>query len=446
MTPTPRRPRAAPQKKPAGPPRPRLRGPRSAQASALGQPSGGTSPLDLLSRLAQPNERKIVLLVLDGVGGIHTAESPRTALERAVSPNLDRLAERSALGRALPVAPGVTPGSGPGHLALFGYDPVAEAHQIGRGVLEALGIGHELAPEEIAARGNFCTIDAAGRISDRRAGRPSDEECRRVAEKLDRAVGTIEGVRVAVLPVREHRFCLILRGPRLDPSLADTDPQREGSAPLPVRAARPTAERTARIVQGFVDRAFKVLKDEPRINALTLRGFSARPRLRTFGELYRLNPVAVAVYPLYRGVARLAGMRVVETGPTPADQFATVAALWPEHDFFFIHVKKTDSSGEDGNLQAKIAAIEAVDAALPALLDLQPDVLAVTGDHATPHVYRSHSWHPVPLLLHGPFCDVDQTSRFTESECLHGSLGTIASDRLMGLLLANAGKLARFGA
>lgn len=406
-----------------------------------------TTHIELLSDLAQKNDRKIVLLIMDGVGDIHTADSPQTALERAKTPNLDALAKRSALGRTVPVDQGITPGSGPGHLGLFGYDPRLKKHQIGRGVLEALGINYELKHGEMAARGNFCSLDAQGKITDRRAGRPSNEECERLSKKLGKAIGEIDDVKIKVLPVREHRFCVIFDGPDLDPELEDTDPQKTGVAPLPATPkVEEGAARSVKIVQSFLDRAFDVLSDEPQANGLTLRGFSAHPGLRTFEDLYRLTPAAVAAYPLYRGVARLAGMDVLETGMPPADHFETVAANWSKYDYFFIHIKKTDSSGEDGNLDAKTRVIEDVDSALPTLLDLKPDVLAILGDHCTPAPMKGHSWHPVPLLLHGPFCDIDAAERYTESEALRGSVGTIPADRLLGLMLANAGKLAKFGA
>jgi 2,3-bisphosphoglycerate-independent phosphoglycerate mutase len=407
-----------------------------------------TAHVEILRALARRTDSKIVLLVLDGVGDIHTGDSPRTPLESATTPNLDKLAEASALGLSLPVDVGITPGSGPGHLGLFGYDPTEERHQIGRGVLEALGINYSLEPGQVAARGNYCTLDAKGRITDRRAGRPSQEDCERVSALLDAAIDVIDGVGVRVLPVKEHRFCAIFSGPDISAAIEDTDPQQTGVAPLTAiaRDATPHGARMARVVDRFVAEARAKLSAEPKINGLTLRGFSTDPGLPTFGELYRLAPAAVAAYPLYRGVARLAGMDVLKTGPTPADAFATVARHWADHDFFFIHIKKTDSSGEDGDREAKIAAIESVDAAFAALIELKPDVIAVTGDHGTPHVMKSHSWHAVPLLVHGPHCDIDQTTRFTESEARQGSLGTLRADRLIGLLLANGGKLAKFGA
>lgn len=406
---------------------------------------------EILSQLARRNESKVVLLVMDGVGGIHTEAAPQTALEKAATPNLDRLAARSALGRTLPTDSGITPGSGPGHLALFGYDPRAKKHRIGRGVLEALGINYDLQPGQLAARGNFCTIATDGTISDRRAERPSNEECQRLCAKLDEAINEIEDVRVEVLPVKEHRFCVLFTGEGLDHELHDTDPQQVGLSPLGVRSSRDEGgdARTIRVVEAFLKEAFEVLNDEPVANGLTLRGFSSHPGLPTLDELYHLNAAAVAAYPLYRGVGRLVGMKILDTGMTPAEEFRTVADHWGDHDFFFIHIKKTDSSGEDGNLDAKVAAIEAVDEALPTLLDLTsrgPHVLAITGDHSTPHVMKGHSWHPVPLLVNGPFCDIDGGNRYTESDCVTGSIGTIAADRLLGLLLANAGKLAKYGA
>lgn len=407
-----------------------------------------TSHIDLLRGLAQKNDQKMILLVMDGVGDIHTKEQPRTPLECAATPNLDALARRSALGRTVPTDHGITPGSGPGHLGLFGYDPRLEQHQIGRGVLEALGINYDLGRDDVAARGNFCTLGPDGTITDRRAGRPSNEECRRLAGLLDAGIGEIDGVRIRVLPVREHRFCVVFSAPGLDPYLEDTDPQRVGHAPLPARPREGRAgdARTLRVVQAFLDRAHGLLKKETRANGLTLRGFSAHPGLRTFSELYQLTPAAVAYYPLYRGVARLAGMDVLETGASPADQFRTVADHWARYDYFFIHIKKTDSCGEDGDAEAKREVIESVDAALPLLLDLDPGVLAIVGDHSTPAPMKGHSWHPVPLLLHSSVCDIDAAERYTESEALRGSIGTIPADRLLGLMLANAGRLAKFGA
>lgn len=402
----------------------------------------------LLKKLAVKTDSKIVLIVMDGVGGIHTMNSPRTALEIAKKPNMDALAMRSALGRANPADVGITPGSGPGHLALFGYDPIVPAHEIGRGVLEACGINVRLNANMVATRGNFCTLDANKRISDRRAGRIPSEEGARICAKLQAAIPEIESVKIHVLPVKEYRFCVIFEAPGLAPDVLDTDPQKVGLETLPAKPFIDTeaAMKTANIANKFIAKAFATIADEPKANGLVLRGFSVDPGLPTFQDLYKLNPAAIATYPLYRGVASLAGMKILETGQTIAEEVETLKAAWNEHDFFFFHVKKTDSSGEDGNLDYKVHVIEEFDAALAEILKLKPDVIAITGDHCTPYVMKSHSFHPVPLLVCADYCDVDDTKAFSESDCLRGSLGTIYSEKIMGLLLANAGKLNKFGA
>ncbi|MCL5271389.1 MAG: 2,3-bisphosphoglycerate-independent phosphoglycerate mutase [bacterium] len=406
-----------------------------------------TPQQELLKKLASKTDTKIVLVVMDGVGGIHTVDSAQTALETANTPNLDALAGRGATGRLIPCEVGVTPGSGPGHLALFGYDPLVPAYEIGRGVLEACGINFPLTPSMVATRGNFCSLGADGTITDRRAGRIPSDEGARICQKLQKAIPRIEDVKIHTRPVKEYRFCTIFDGPGLEPSIEDTDPQKVGLATLPARTTSATAagKKTQRIVQAFLDQAFKVMADEPKANGLVLRGFAVDPGLPKFQELYKLTPCAIATYPLYRGVASLAGMEVLETGQTIADEVATLKEVWDKFDFFFFHVKKTDSNGEDGNLAGKIKVIEEFDAALPGILEMKPDVIAVTADHCTPYVMKGHSYHPVPLLICGPTCDVDATVAFTESECLRGSLGTFHSEKLMGLLLDNAGKLLKFG-
>ncbi len=402
---------------------------------------------ELLQKLAVKTDSKIVLIVMDGVGGIHTLNSPRTALEIAKKPNLDALALRSALGRANPADVGITPGSGPGHLALFGYDPIVPAHEIGRGVLEACGINFRLNANMVATRGNFCTLGPDKKITDRRAGRIPSEEGARICAKLQAAIKEIDGVKIHVLPVKEYRFCAIFEAPGLAPEVLDTDPQRVGLETLPAKnyADTEAARKMADIANKFIAKAFETIADEPKANGLVLRGFSVDPGLPTFQELYKLTPCAIATYPLYRGVASLAGMDVLETGQTIADEVETLKAAWDKYDFFFFHVKKTDSSGEDGNLDYKVHVIEEFDAALADILKLGPNVIAITGDHCTPYVMKGHSFHPVPLLVCGDNCDVDDTNVFGEAECLRGSLGTIYSEKLMGLLLANAGKLNKFG-
>ena len=402
--------------------------------------------LELLSRIARPGESRIVLLVLDGVGDLRTAEQPASALDRARVPNLDRLAGEGALGRIVPVATGVTPGSGPGHLALFGLDPARPENDIGRGVLEALGLGLELDAEHVAARGNFATADAEGNVTDRRAGRISTAECRRLCDLLQEAAAGFEPLDVRIVPGEGHRFVLLLAGDELSPALADTDPQRTGTPPLPVRATAAEGEETARRVGFLVELFDSVLVDEPRANRALLRGFSRRPALPSFADLYRLRAGAFAGYPLYRGVAACCGMEVVPCGKHLAEIVPVLAEHWDRFGYFFIHIKQPDAAGEDGDLDAKAAVLEEVDAALPELLALGPDVLAVTGDHSTPAPMRAHSWHPVPLLLWGRDCFVDDCGEFSEVAATAGHLGTFPSRELMGLLLAHAGRLAKYGA
>jgi 2,3-bisphosphoglycerate-independent phosphoglycerate mutase len=402
--------------------------------------------LELLSRIARPATSRIVLLVLDGVGDLRTAEQPATALDRARLPNLDRLAAEGALGRIVPVAGGVTPGSGPGHLALFGFDPALPENDIGRGVLEALGLGLDLTASEVAARGNFATAGTDGALTDRRAGRIPTAECRRLCQRLSEAAAGFEPFAARIVPGEGHRFVLLLSGEGLSPAVADTDPQRTGTPPLAPRATAPEGEATAAGLAGLIERFEEALADEPKANRALLRGFSRLPDLPSFGELYRLEAGAFAGYPLYRGVAACCGMEVVPCGKHLAEVVPVVAEHWDRFGYFFIHVKQTDAAGEDGDLAAKIAVLEEVDAALPALLELAPDLIAVTGDHSTPAPMRSHSWHPVPLLLWGSNVYVDDCTRFTETAATAGHLGTFPAREMLGLLLAHAGRLAKYGA
>lgn len=400
----------------------------------------------LLARLAQPSDGRIVLLVLDGVGDVRTAEQPRTALESAELPNFHRLAERSALGRIQPVAAGITPGSGPGHLALFGYDPLAAETDIGRGVLEVLGLGLEMRRGDLAARGNFATADASGNLTDRRAGRIPTSECRRLCGRLQPALSDYSALKVRVEPGEEHRFVMIMRGENLSADLADTDPQQTGVPPLPPRALTDEAVATAKNVTEIVGLMERAIADEPRANRILLRGFSRLPALPSLGDLHKLRAGAFAGYPLYRGVAAACGMEVVPCGKSFGEIVTSVRENWRRFDFFFLHVKQTDKAGEDGDLAKKVEVLEQVDAGLPELLALQPSVLAITGDHSTPAPLRSHSWHPVPLLVHGAHCFMDSCHEFTETAATAGHLGTFPASDLMGLLLANAGRLAKFGA
>jgi 2,3-bisphosphoglycerate-independent phosphoglycerate mutase len=402
--------------------------------------------LRLLSRLARPAESKIVLLVLDGLGDLATPAQPKSALEAAVTPALDALAARSSLGRIVPVATGVTPGSGPGHLALFGYDPAAPENDIGRGVLEALGLGLEITPSMVVARGNFATADGEGRLVDRRAGRIPTAECERVCAKMNAALEPLDGPRVRVVPGEAHRFVLLLDGPGLSAAVDDTDPQALGVPPAPAAATAPEGAATAAVVARAVAAMERAIADEPKANRVLLRGFSQLPHLPQMGELYGLRLGAFAGYPLYRGVAAACGMTVVPCGKRIGEILDAVAARWHDFDYFFLHVKQTDQAGEDGDLATKVAVIEEVDRELPRLLALGAEVLAITGDHSTPAPMKAHSFHPVPLLVSAPIAFADGAARFTERTAAAGHLGTFPSRDLMGLLLAHAGRLEKYGA
>jgi 2,3-bisphosphoglycerate-independent phosphoglycerate mutase len=399
-------------------------------------------PVPDLSSLLQPADTKIVLVVLDGLGGYADADRG-TELEEAATPNLDRLAAAGATGLLEPVGPGITPGSGPAHLALFGYEPLE--HQLGRGALSAAGLEVELKPGDVAARGNLATLDDEGQVVDRRAGRIPDDEAGEVVRLLAEGVD-IDGVDVSFVHEASHRVLVVLRGSGLDADLADTDPQKTGVPPLDPVARRPEAERTAEVIAELDRQARAALAGHPKANALLLRGFDSHQELPSMSDRYLLKAAAAAIYPMYRGVARLVGMEVLgRPGDLPA-QVDLVSDGWGSYDYFFFHHKPTDAAGEDGNFEAKVAAIEALDAAIPDLAALEPDVLLVTGDHATPSQMAAHSWHPVPLLAWGPRVGRDPVTRFGEGACLGGALGRRPSTELMPLALAAAGRLAKFGA
>ncbi len=396
-----------------------------------------------LDELVEAATSKIVMLVLDGLGGLPRDAGGPTELECAATPNLDALAARSELGLTLPVAPGISPGSGPGHLALFGYDPLQ--FPIGRGAMEALGADFELGPTDLAARGNFCSVDANGMLSDRRAGRIPTEMNLELCGLLETI--RVEGAQLFLQPVKDHRFALVLRGAGLGDALTESDPQRTG-VPVPiVRSLDPGSEKSARLVGHVVEEARRLLADRRPANMILLRGFAAAPILPGFRERYRLHAAAIAVRGMYRGVARLVGMRVLDLmGETLDDEFAALESHWGEFDFFYLHVKQTDTAGELGDFEGKVRAIEEVDAQLPRLLALGPDVLVVGGDHSSPAVLRSHSWHPVPLLVHSKYARAGGIPGFGEQACTRGSLGLLRATDVMPLALAHAGRLAKFGA
>jgi 2,3-bisphosphoglycerate-independent phosphoglycerate mutase len=401
----------------------------------------------LVRELREPAKTKIVLLVADGLGGLPMEPGGKTELETAVHPNLDACARDGVCGLSVPVLPGITPGSGPGHLGLFGYDPLE--YRIGRGILEALGINFPVGPKDVAIRGNFCTLDAAGKITDRRAGRPSSERGAEVVRKL-RAI-QVPGVEVFVEPVKEHRFVLVFRGDGLGGHVSDTDPgeAKKGEplkAPLAAEGADPVSARTAAAANEFVAKARQLLKGEADVTGLTLRGFATYPKIAPFADVYGLKAAAIAVYPMYKGLARLVGMDVLEGSQTLADQVATLKRVWNDYDFFFLHYKYTDSTGEDGNFPGKVEVIQQFDAAIPAVRALKPDVLIVTGDHSTPSKLKSHSWHPVPTLLVSDTCRPDEVTAFGERHCLRGGLGQFAAKHLMLLAMAHAGRFGKYGA
>ncbi|HLL98970.1 MAG TPA: 2,3-bisphosphoglycerate-independent phosphoglycerate mutase [Rubrobacteraceae bacterium] len=400
--------------------------------------------LDLMRELSVKTETKIVLLILDGLGGLPMDPSGPTELEAADAPNFDSLAARSALGLSHPVAAGVTPGSGPGHLAIFGYNPLR--YVVGRGVLSALGVGFDLGENDLAARLNFATLDENGRISDRRAGRIPSEKGAELVEILNENID-LDGVEVFVIPEKEYRAVAIFREEGLSDALADSDPQRVSLEPLPVKPTddSPEAKRSAALANAFVEQANEILKDQHPANTVLMRGFGMHPGLPSFEEIYELDAAAIASYPMYKGLARLAGMELLQEGEGIAGEFETLRENWDHHDFFFVHVKPTDAAGEDGDFERKAAVIEEVDAQVPSLLDLGPDALAVTGDHATPAKLKSHSWHGVPFLLSSPYT-LPTAESFGERTCASGSLGVFPAEEIMGLLMGHALKLNRYGA
>lgn len=399
--------------------------------------------LKWIHEMAVDNGSKIVLLVMDGLGGIPLEPGGPTELEAARTPNMDSLTGRAALGMSDVVVPGFSPGSGPGHMALFGYDPLEVL--IGRGVLEAMGIGFPLTPNDVAIRANFCTVDAEGNITDRRAGRIPTEECIKRVEILRQI--QIPGVEIFVEPVKEYRFALVLRGEGLGANIPDNDPQLTGVPALPIRAEDAASEKTAEILRQWWAQANRLLADHPPANSCLLRGISKDPGMPRFPQVFKMRSAAVAVYPMYKGVARLVGMDVIEHhAETPAEEFQVVRQHWDKYDFFFVHIKKTDSYGEDGKFDERVHVIETVDEALPILLDLKPDVLVITGDHSTPAKLKRHSWHPVPVMIAADSARFGKAGKFGESLCASGSLGFIRHVDIIPLALAHAMRLGKYGA
>jgi 2,3-bisphosphoglycerate-independent phosphoglycerate mutase len=402
---------------------------------------------DLTRQLNEKNESKIVMLVADGLGGLPVEPGGPTELEAAKTPNLDRLAQKGVSGSMIPIKPGITPGSGPGHLGLFGYDPLK--YPIGRGVLEASGIGFDVGPKDVAIRCNFVTLDAAGNIANRRGGsgptdRLANDEMIPRVEKLRKV--SIPGVELFVEPVKEHRFAVVFRGEGLGGNVADTDPQKTGVPPLEPAADDYDSQRTAEVAKQFLAQARELLAGESKANGLTMRGFAVKPDLPTYEEVYGVRAAAIAAYPMYKGLARLVGMEIAGQPATLEEEIDVLEQCFGEYDFFFVHFKYTDSRGEDGNFEAKVEMVEQFDAIVPRVEALNPEVLIVTGDHSTPAALRSHSWHPVPTLLVAHTCRPDGCRQFGEKAALCGGLGHFEAIYLMPLALAHAGRLGKFGA
>ncbi|MEX0998710.1 MAG: 2,3-bisphosphoglycerate-independent phosphoglycerate mutase [Thermodesulfobacteriota bacterium] len=405
---------------------------------------------EVIKKLLQKNDTKIVFVVLDGVGGL--PQSGKTELEAANTPNLDALAQNSACGQHLPVAYGITPGSGAAHLGLFGYDPLK--YEIGRGVLEALGLGLYLTPNDLAIRGNFATVKYEGDtpiITDRRAGRIPTQENIRIVSRITEKIKEIDGVKVNMTSGMEHRSAIVFSFPEPigegGDSIHDTDPQLEGKSPIIATGNNPEAEKVAKVIAKFVDQVAEIIRDEERANYLLLRGIATHPNLASYSEAYGLNAACIATYPMYRGVAKLVGMEVLEVEDYSIKaEIDTLKRDFDKHDFFYFHVKKTDSYGEDGNFQGKVGVIEEFDSFVPDILELNPDVIVVTGDHSTPASMKAHSWHPVPILINAKNVRAEGAQGFGESDCLKGELGTFRAADLMTLVLAHAGRLQKYGA
>jgi len=398
---------------------------------------------DIMKSLAIRTESKIILLVADGIGDI-PSKNNKTVLETALIPNLDKLASQAVCGLTDPISCGITPGSGPAHLSLFGYDPLK--YQIGRGVLEALGVGMELTPFDLACRGNFATLSEEGIITDRRAGRIATTLNEKICKIMQDKIKRIGEVEVIITPGKEHRFVVVFRGKHLEEGLSDADPQVVGREIKYAQPLQPGAKKTAEIINEFIRKATEVLKEHYPANTVLLRGFAKHPGLPTMNELFKLTPAAIATYPMYNGLAKLVGMEILKTGESIKEEFETLKENFEKYDFFYLHIKKTDSYGEDGKFEEKVKIIEEVDKFIPEVLNLKPDVLVVTGDHSTPAILKGHSWHPNPFILFSPYVRVDEVDKFSEKACAQGGLGRFLAVDVLPLMMANALKLKKFGA
>lgn len=398
---------------------------------------------ELFEKISIKNQNKMIMIILDGLGGLPV--KGKTELESAKTPNLDDLASNSELGLTHPISIGVTPGSGPAHLSLFGYDPLK--YTIGRGILEALGVDVKVGAKDFAIRGNFAT-QKNNIIIDRRAGRITNEKNREIISYLKKRIKKIDDIKISLFSGEEHRFVLRLSGNDLSENVTDADPEEIGKPMLYSMAKSKKAEKTAKILNKFIDRLTKELKDFYPVNTCLLRGIAKYPDIPHMSKLFKLKPAAIAVYPMYKGLAQLVGMEILETQKSIKDEINTLEKNYNNYNFFFIHVKKTDSYGEDGDFEKKIKIIEEFDALLPQILKLNPDTLVITGDHSTPSILKSHSWHPNPFLIKAKYQrkNSETATKFSETSCAKGILGQFNSTDILPLMMANSMKFRKYGA
>lgn len=397
--------------------------------------------MEILPFCIMTNDKKILLIIIDGLGGL--PQNGKTELETAQTPNLDKLASQSSLGLTIPIDIGITPGSGPAHLALFGYDPIK--NQIGRGVLEAVGVGLEIGPDDLCVRANFATI-RNGIITDRRAGRISTEENQRLCHSLSAEIKSINDVQIIIKPGKGHRFVVVFRGKDLSPNLTESDPQKDNRKPIKIAPLTPDATRSDKIVNQFIEKVIEILRYERPANYVLLRGFAHHPNLTPISELYQIKPAAIATYPMYKGIARLVGMEIIECGETWESEIKIIGKHFNDYNFFYLHFKEVDMKGEDGDFEGKVKLIEKFDSLLPEILKHKFDVIAITSDHSTPAILKSHSWHPNPFLLYSAYVRQDGLNCFNEKSCAQGSLGLFPQTKVMQLLLAGSLKLKKYGA
>lgn len=399
---------------------------------------------ELIDSLVVKNDKKIIFLIMDGLGGLPQEGGNKTELETAATPNLDLIAASGISGLLDPVGFGITPGSGPAHFALFGYDPVK--YNVGRGLLSAAGLGFPMKPGDLFMRANFATLGKSGRIFDRRAGRLATQKNEALCRKLQQSIKLETAKKVFFCTEKEHRALVVLRGGNFSEQITETDPQKTGLQPAEVQALVPEAVQTAAAVQELSAKIIAALAGEEKANCMLLRGYARYQIFPSMAERFGLQPLAIAGYPMYRGIARLVGMTVVEGLSTIEEEIAALKANYAQYDFFYVHIKATDSRGEDGKFEEKVQVIEKVDALIPEVRALNPAVLVITGDHSTPAAMSGHSWHPVPVLLSAKTCRPDFATSFGERTCLAGGLGRMPMKYLMGVALAHAGKLRKFGA